>query len=94
MLELIAFVSLAFAAPASAAPVPPVVERRDDDGIRKKVFRFLRKQIRKMSDDDKREIVELGLEFFNSLPQDSKDKVAKSLQAEIMKLFAPKKKDK
>ncbi|GEM_PF-5834444 len=86
MLELVALVSLSFA-PAPAQVVP-------SDDLKKKVFRFLRKQIRKISDDDKREIVELGLEFFRSLPEDSKSEISKTLQAEIMKLFGPKKKDK
>lgn len=62
--------------------------------VRRKAYRFVGERIRKFSDDEKREIVRLFLDVFDSLPEDSRNDIAKKFQAEILKSLAPKKKDK
>ncbi|MBI2901039.1 MAG: hypothetical protein HYY17_12710 [Planctomycetes bacterium] len=96
MLHLVATVCLLAGSDGIAVHPRPVTAVLQDEcpKWRKKIYKFLRDRIREIPEDDMREIMKLGMEFFDRMPQDSKDDVAKRLQAEIMKLFAPKKKDK
>lgn len=70
-----------------AKPEPGWAER-----VRRKAYRFIGDQVKKFSDDEKREIVRVLLDVFDALPEDSRNDIAKKMQAQILKSLAPKKK--
>lgn len=55
------------------------------DDVKKKAFEFVGERLRGLSDDDKRAMVRMWLQFFKSLPDDAKADISKAMQAEIFK---------